>query len=72
LLEEDFLSFLPLQTVQKELLAGELVSLDIAQATIERQSGVMIRRNAVLSPAAQDLLDIVLRLGADPGVMVQM
>jgi len=31
----------------------------------------MIRRNAALPPAALDLLDIVLRMGADTQIMVQ-
>lgn len=71
LIDNDFIAFVPVQTVQREILSGLLCVLDVPFATIRRQSGVILRKHGSLSPLARALYDEVVRLGADPTIMLQ-
>jgi LysR family transcriptional regulator of gallate degradation len=71
LIDNDFVTYAPMQSLQREILSGVLCVLDVPFATNRRQSGIISRKHGSLSPLARALYDEVARLGADPTVFLQ-
>ena len=54
-------SIVPAVSVQREVQAGTLVQVPFAGQTLLRSLGVIVKRNRVLSPAAQKLIELLQR-----------